>query len=295
MRIAISGSSGLVGSELKDRLETTGHEVSKIVRSPSQSAHCIAAWESEAEAQRINGFDAVVHLAGKSIADQRWTNRVKAEIRNSRVGPTRHLCESLAALTDPPPVLICASAIGIYGDRGDEVLAESSPVGTDFLAAVAVEWEAACQPAIEAGIRVVHARFGIILDKHGGALQKMLLPAKLFGGALGSGRQWWSWIALEDTVSGIIHAINDESTTGPCNFVAPEPTRNRDFAKTLGKVLGRPAIFPAPAFVLRAALGEMADALLLASTRVEPTKLAATRFEYQYADLESYLRSELGR
>lgn len=293
MRIAISGSSGLVGSQLQDRLETTGHEVSTLVRRPSQSANCIALWENEAEAQRLNGFDAVVHLAGKPIADRRWTDRIKSEIRDSRIGPTRELCESLAALPDPPPVFVCASAIGIYGDRGDEVLETSSPPGTDFLAKVAVQWEAACQPAIDAGIRVVNVRFGIVLDPSGGALKKMILPAKLFGGALGSGRQWWSWIALEDAVRAIVHTIDDESISGPVNFVAPNPIRNRDFAKTLGKVLGRPAIFPAPAFVLRAAMGEMADALLLSSTRVKPTKLAAARFEYQYVDLESYLQSAL--
>ena len=167
------------------------------------------------------------------------------------------------------------------------------PPGTDFLAEVAVQWEAACQPAVGAGIRVVHVRFGIVLDPNGGALKKMILPAKLFGGALGSGRQWWSWIALEDAVGAIIHTINDESISGPVNFVAPDPIRNREFAKTLGTVLGRPAVFPAPGFVLRAAMGEMADALLLSSTRVKPTKLAAARFEYQYVDLERYLKSAL--
>jgi uncharacterized protein (TIGR01777 family) len=293
MRIAISGSSGLVGSELKSKLDNVGHDVTALVRHTTDEPNCIAPWESQTEAKRLSGFDVVVHLAGKPIADARWTEKVKRQIGESRIGPTRQLCESLAALPDPPPTLICASAIGIYGDRGDEVLDESSPPGADFLADVAQQWEAACQPARDAGIRVVKARFGIILDPDGGALKQMLLPAKLFGGALGGGRQWWSWIALADVIGAIVQAINDESISGPVNFVAPEPVRNREFARTLGKVLRRPAIFPAPTFVLRAALGEMADALLLSSTRVKPTKLTKAGYEYQFTDLEEYLTGAL--
>ncbi len=293
MRIAISGSSGLVGSELKSELSSVGHEAISLVRSPTNDPNSIAPWTSEDEAQKLSRCDAVVHLAGKPIAEQRWTDTIKSQIRDSRVGPTRQLCESIAALADPPPLLICASAVGIYGDRGDEVLQESSPPGSDFLVDVAQQWEAACQPARDAGIRVVNARFGIVLDPQAGALNKMLLPAKLFGGALGNGRQWWSWIALEDAVGALVQTISDESISGAVNFVSPEPIRNRDFAKTMGRVLGRPAIFPAPAFALRLAMGEMADALLLSSTRVKPTKLIEAGYPYQFTELEQYLRSAL--
>lgn len=293
MRIAISGSSGLVGSELQSSLRSAGHDVFALVRQPADDSKSIAPWESETEMEKLSGFDAVVHLAGKPIAGQRWTERHKRQIRDSRVGPTQQLCESLAALPDPPPVFVCASAIGIYGDRGDEVLEEKSAPGDDYLADVARQWEAACQPAIDAGIRVVNARFGIILDPSGGALEQMLLPAKLFGGALGSGRQWWSWIALEDTVAALVQTIEDESISGPVNFVSPQPIQNRDFAKTLGKTLGRPAIFSAPAFALRLMLGEMADALLLSSTRVQPTKLVKAGYQYKFTHLERYLKDAL--
>jgi uncharacterized protein (TIGR01777 family) len=295
MRIAISGSSGLIGNELKSQLDSTGHEVTLLVRHPTDDPNCIAPWESEAEAGKLSGFDAVIHLSGKPIADRRWTDGNKSQIRSSRVGPTRDLCDSLVALPDPPPVLICASAIGIYGNRGDEVLEEQSEPGGDFLSDVVQQWEAACQPAIDVGIRVVNARFGIVLDPSRGALKQMLVPAKLFAGALGSGQQWWSWIAIDDAVGAIIHVIKDDSISGRVNFVSPEPIRNRDFAKSLGKALGRPAIFPAPAFVLRLALGETADALLLSSTRVKPTKLLKAGYRYKFTDLDKYLKNALGK
>ncbi len=207
----------------------------RLVRSPTNDPDCIAPWQSESEAKKLSGIDVVIHLAGKPIADTRWTEKVKSQIRDSRIGPTRDLCRSLAGLPQPPKVLICASAIGIYGNRGEEVLDEQSPPGDDFLADVAQQWEQACQAAADAGIRVVHARFGVILSPAGGALKQMLLPAKLLGGSLGSGRQWWSWIALEDAVGAIVHAINHETLSGPLNVVSPEPIRNRDFANTLGK------------------------------------------------------------
>ena len=234
-------------------------------------------------------------MAGKSIADGRWTDAVKREIRDSRVVKTRQLCDRLATLDRPPKTLVCASAIGLYGDRGDEVLDESSPPGNDFLADVAVEWEQACRPAVDAGIRVVHARLGIVLSPDGGALQKTLLPAKLGGGKLGSGRQWWSWVALDDVVGSIYHAIANDSVHGPMNVVAPEPVRNADFAAVLGRVLRRPAILPAPAAALRLALGEMADALLLSSTRVTPNVLKETNYRFRFSELSSALRYCLGR
>lgn len=292
--IAVSGSSGLVGSSLCQLLTLLGHRVLKIVRSPSDAPDELAVWDTPADAARLAEADAVVHLAGKSIADKRWTDRVKAEIRDSRVIKTAHLCEALARLDRKPEVLISVSATGIYGDRGDEVLTETSPPGDDFLAGVAEEWEAACDPARDAGIRVVHPRLGIVLSPRGGALAKMLTPAKCFGGALGDGSQWWSWIALDDVVGGIYHAIVTDTLQGPVNFVAPDPLRNRDFAQILGRVVGRPALLPAPAFALRMALGEMADALLLASTRVSSAKLSGSGYHFRFPELQPALRYLLG-
>lgn len=295
MTVAVSGSTGLVGTQLSAMLTLLGHRVRPIVRSPSDDESDIAAWSGGDEASKFSDVDVVVHLAGKSIADERWTDSVKQQIRDSRVVKTKQLCQSLASLERKPKVLICASAIGIYGDRGDEILTDDSAPGDDFLADVAVEWEAACQTAVDAGIRVVHVRFGIVLSPKGGALAKSLTPAKLAGGKLGSGSQWWSWIALDDAVGAIYHAMTDESMSGPVNLVAPEPVINADFAKTLGKVLGRPALFPAPAFALRLALGEMADALLLSSNRVMPTKLEAAGYRFRFPKLEPFLRYTLGR
>ncbi|TWU54560.1 Epimerase family protein [Rubripirellula tenax] len=295
MTIAISGSSGMVGSQLSALATLLGHQVRPIVRSVDKDPNTIAAWSNDDDLQKFEGVDAVVHLAGKSIADQRWTDPVKQEIRDSRVVKTRQLCELLARLDRKPSVLICASATGIYGDRGDEILTEDSQPDDSFLADVARQWEAACQPAIDAGIRVVHARFGIVLSPQGGALEKSLLPAKLAGGSLGNGRQWWSWIALDDVVGAIYHAITDPSMSGPVNFVSPTPVTNGEFAKTLASVVGRPALFPAPAFALRAALGEMADALLLSSCRAEPTRLQAAGYRFRFTELEPFLRYVLGR
>ena len=201
----------------------------------------------------------------------------------------------LQKLDQKPKVLVCASATGIYGDRGDEVLDENSKPSEDFLADVAMQWEQACQPALDAGIRVVNARFGIILSPSGGALEKTLTPAKLMGGALGNGKQWWSWMALDDVVGALYHVLTTDSLNGPVNFVSPDPVRNRDFAKTLGRVLGRPALFPAPAFALRLALGEMADDLLLSSTRVQPKQLIESGYRFRFTHLEPFFRYCLGR
>lgn len=294
LRVAISGCSGLVGGQLRSLLTLLGHQVNPIVRSVDDNESSIAAWEDPREATRLAEVDAVVHLAGKSIASSRWTDKVKQEIRDSRVIKTRELCETLAGLDRKPSVLVCASATGIYGDRGDERLDEESDLGRDFLSEVAEEWESACQPAIDAGIRVVNARLGLVLSPNGGALQKMLLPAKFCGGALGSGNQWYSWIALDDVVGAIYHAITDESIAGAVNFVSPEPITNRDFAATLASVLGRPALIPAPAFLLRTALGEMADGLLLTSTRVQPRCLLQAGYRYRFTSLREFLRYTLG-
>lgn len=295
MCVAISGRSGLVGNQLASMLTLLGHQVRPIVRSASRQASDIAIWDSEEEAAKLAEVDAVVHLAGKSIADARWNPKIKQEIRDSRVVKTRQLCESLARLGKKPSVLICASATGIYGNRGDQLLTEQSSTGDDFLAEVARDWEEACRPAAEAGIRVINARLGVVLSPKGGALEKMLLPAQFAGGALGSGGQWWSWIALDDVLGAIYHCLTDASMSGPINFVSPQPITNRDFAKTLGGVINRPALFPAPSPVLRLALGEMADALLLASTRVEPQKLNEAGYRFRFNQLDDFLRYCLGR
>jgi len=291
-QIAISGSSGLVGSQLGAMLTLLGHHVVPVVRKPTETPGAIAAWSGEAD--QLSQIDVVVHLAGKSIASGRWSDEVKREIRESRVEKTRALCESLARLKRKPEVLICASAIGIYGNRENEWLDESSTMGEDFLSEVGRDWEAACQPAVEAGIRVVNARLGLVLSPHGGALRKMLLPAKFAGGALGNGKQWWSWIALDDVLGAIYHAMANPELSGPVNLVSQNPVTNRDFAKTLGRVIGRPAIFPAYAFMLRAAMGEMADALLLSSARVKPGKLTQSGYRFRFNDLTEFLRYSLG-
>jgi uncharacterized protein (TIGR01777 family) len=233
----------------------------------------------------------VVNLAGDNIAAGRWTPEKKARIRDSRVQLTRQLAESLARLTPPPQVLVSASAIGFYGNRGDEVLREESLSGSDFLSSVCRDWEAATRPAAEAGIRVVCLRFGAILSAAGGALAKMLTPFRLgAGGVIGDGRQWMSWIALNDVLGAIRHALAADALRGPVNVVAPQPVTNREFTQMLGRVLGRPAILPLPAFAARLAFGEMADALLLSSQRVEPARLLASGYRFQFTELEGALR-----
>ncbi len=312
-RIAVSGASGLVGKELCGLLSLGGHQLIRLVRDiheatedqewsalvdPGQKGDTpsVAPWHDDHQARRLDGVDAVIHLAGKSIADRRWSPAVKQEIRDSRVIKTRQLCERLAALANPPKTLLCASATGIYGDRGDQLLHEASPPGDDFLAEVAQQWEDACRPAADAGIRVVNLRFGVILSPRGGALAKMLLPTKLgLGGPLGSGRQWWSWIGIDDTIGAIYHALATPSLSGPVNLVSPHPLTNAEFAKTLAAVLRRPALLAAPAIILRLALGEMADSLLLASTRVEPAKLSESGYHFRFTNLRPCLEHLLGR
>jgi hypothetical protein len=238
----------------------------------------------------------VVHLAGENIASGRWTSRRKAEIRRSRVEGTRRLCESLARLARPPKVLVSASAIGFYGDRRDEILREDTPPGTDFLAGVCREWEAATEAASRAGVRVVQVRFGVILSPAGGALKQMLLPFKLgMGGRIGNGAQFMSWITLDDAVGATNHALITGSLVGPVNAVAPAPVTNSEFTRTLARVLRRPALAPIPAFAARLAFGELADALLLSSARVIPTKLEGSGYRFRHPELESALKHLLGR
>lgn len=294
MSIAISGSTGLMGRQLTSMLGLFGHDVKRLVRKPGVEQD-VAIWTDDAaETSKLEGVDAIVHLAGKPIAEGRWTDAQKKELRDSRVIKTRQLCEKLASLDRKPKVLVCASATGFYGERGDEELTEDSKPGDTFLADICQEWEQATGPAIDAGIRVVNARFGIVLSPRGGALKKCLLPAKLMGGKLGSGRQFWSWIALDDAIGALYHAIQTSELKGPVNFVSPEPLRNSDFARTLGSVLSRPAIFPAPAFALRMALGEMADALLLCSAHVKPNRLTESGYNFRFSNLNSALRYCLG-
>lgn len=297
MKVAISGSTGLVGSDLIPLLTTGGHEVVRIVRKDAAPDEIL--WkprENSIEVDKFEGVDAVVHLAGESIASKRWTDDQKTKIRKSRVEGTRLLCEGLAKLNNKPKVLVCASAIGYYGDRGDEVLTEESEAGEGFLADVAREWEESTKPASDAGIRVVFVRFGIILSSKGGALKEMLPIFKWgLGGKLGSGDQYWSWVSLDDAVGSIVHALQNEEVEGPVNIVAPNPPTNKEFTKVVGKVLGRPTFMPVPTFGLRLMVGEMADALLLGSLRVEPTVLENTGYEFRHTDLEAALRHLLGR
>lgn len=296
LKVAVSGSSGMVGRSLCNLLILLGHDVIALVRSPESKSPwpTIAPWSDGFSPDQLSGLDAVIHLAGKPIAEGRWSEATKEQIRNSRVEKTRSLCESLASLTEKPKTLICASATGIYGDRGDEILTEDSETGDGFLADVARQWEESCREAADAGIRVVNARLGIVLSPTGGALAKTLTPAKLLGGKLGSGRQWWSWIGLDDCLGALYHALMTPSVHGPVNLVAPSAIENADFVKTLGAVIGRPAIFPAPAFALRLALGEMADALLLASTQVQPTRLLQSGYEFRFTELADSLSYQLG-
>jgi uncharacterized protein (TIGR01777 family) len=294
MIITVTGSTGLVGRALVDALETDGPSVRRVVRRPGNHPQNEIRWDPASgtiDAAGFSGVDAVVHLAGESVAAHRWTAAVKREIRDSRVRGTTLLCQMLAGLDSKPSVLVSASAVGYYGNRGDERLDESSPHGNGFLADVCHEWEAATKPARDADIRVVNLRIGVVLTRKGGALKSMLTPFKLgVGGVIGSGRQYFSWITLEDLVRAIQFALNASALSGPVNAVAPHPVTNREFTKTLGRVLRRPTVFPMPAFAARLAFGEMADEMFLASARVEPKALAATQFEFAHPQLEPALR-----
>ena len=292
MKVLVSGSTGLVGAELCKQLTAAGHTVAALRRSHPVYGEDIL-WDpaaGEIEAERLEGFDAVIHLAGENIAGKRWSAAFKDEIRDSRVKGTKLLADALASIDNPPKTLLCASAIGYYGDRGDEVMTETSSPGGDFLADVCREWESAADPAREKGLRVAHLRIGVVLSSRGGALQKMLLPFKLGGGGIvGDGKQYWSWVNLDDVVGAFIHCLNDESLSGPINCVSPNPATNHEFTKALGNVLNRPTFLPVPGFAAKLAFGEMAEALMLASTRVVPKKLQQSGYEFQYPDIEAAL------
>jgi len=292
MRVLLSGASGLIGSALARRLAASSEVVRLVRRDPLSAAKEIR-WDPAAgriEPKQLEGFDAVVHLAGENIGAGRWTAAKKARIRSSRVEGTSLLAKTLAGLNQPPKVLVSASAVGYYGDRGEEKLDEGSGPGTGFLAEVCGAWEEGAMTAAEAGIRVVLARFGVVLSPEGGALAR-LLPLFRFGlgGRLGSGRQYMSWIALEDAVAAIAFVMENDSLRGSVNVSSPQPVTNREFTQTLGRVLRRPTLLHAPSIALRAVLGEMADEMLLASVRVYPRRLLEAGFSFSKPDLEAAL------
>src|SRR5579884_583551 len=295
MRVLISGASGLIGSSLARELAYRGAGVFRLVRRRPEDAREVALPPQGHPAQ-FEDFTAVIHLAGANIAAHRWTEAYKREIAESRIQPTAKLAHVLAGLKRPPQVFLCASAIGIYGDRGEEVLTEDSPAGTGFLAETCRAWEAAAQPARDAGIRTAHMRFGVVLAPKGGALDKILPVFQLgAGGRLGSGKQWMSWISLQDAISAIAFLMEKETISGPVNVVAPAPVTNAEFTQLLARMLHRPAIFPVPAFALRVALGQMAEEGLLASARVIPQKLQQAGFRFEHPQLADALSATLKR
>jgi uncharacterized protein (TIGR01777 family) len=300
MKILVVGARGLVGDDLVSFLRHQNHDVFRLSRTKKNFDNDVVLWDPKAgvinEAD-LDGFDAVINLAGENIAAKRWTTKQKQEIRDSRIESTTLIVDALTKVKNPPKVFICASAIGFYGDRPNEVVNESSfPARGDFLSDTCKEWEQACQPAVDLGIRVVNARFGIILSPKGGALAKLLLPFQLgLGGQIGDGKQFMSWISLDDVVYALNFALQNESVSGPVNFTAPNPVTNLEFTKVLGKVLQRPVVFPVPSFAAKLVFGEMADALLLSSQKVNPSKLMTANYEFAYPDLESALRQLLGK
>jgi uncharacterized protein (TIGR01777 family) len=298
MKVLVSGSSGLIGSALVNRLRRDGHEVVRLVRGAADAPDTVG-WDPRAgtiDAAALDGVGGVVHLAGAPIAASRWSKRVKQQILASRVEGTRTLAEALARLLQPPRVLVSASGVGFYGDRGDEVLDEDGLGGTGFLAEVARQWEAATAAASAAGIRVVMMRLGVVLSASGGALPRMVLPFKFgAGGPVGSGRQYMSWITLDDAVSAMLYAVETDTLSGPVNTVAPSPVTNREFASVLGRVLRRPSVLPLPALAVKTLMGEMGVELLLASTRAVPGKLEASGFTFEHPELEDGLRHVLGQ
>jgi uncharacterized protein len=300
VNVAITGSSGFLGSALVSSLRNDGHRVIVLVRREPRAGEDALQWDPPSGTIVPLGAslaDVVVHLAGESVFGVRWTAAKKRRIRESRVASTRRLTGTLVRLAKPPALLVCASGVNCYGsNRGDEVLTEDSPRGSGFLAEVGREWEAASAAAIARGIRVVNLRFGVVLGAGGGALATMLPPFRLgLGGVIGGGAQWMSWIALDDAIGAIRHALTTDALRGPINAVAPAPVTNAEFTRTLGRVLGRPTVLPVPAFAARLALGEMADELLLGSLRVVPARLQASGYRFRQPTLEGAFRAALGR
>jgi uncharacterized protein len=293
-RILVSGVSGPIGAALLPSLKTRGYEVTRLVRGLATGENQIS-WDpgKPIAPDTVSGFDAVVHLAGESIVG-RWTDEKKRKIRESRVAGTGALAAALAQAKDKPHVFVCSSAIGYYGDRGDEVLNEESAPGSGFLPDVCREWEAATKTAANAGIRTVQMRTGVVLSPKGGALGKMLTPFKIgVGGKIGSGRQWMSWIDVQDMVGAIHHILKSDLLQGPVNMVAPKPVTNAEFTRTLASTLSRPAIFPMPAFVVKLAFGEMGETVLLGSQRVEPSQLVGSGYPFRFSDLRASLENIL--
>lgn len=296
MKVLIAGASGLVGSALIPALEAEGVEVTRLVRTSAGAGEI--EWHpnnDQIDATKLEGFDAIINLAGENIAGGRWTDDQKRKIHDSRVNGTHLLSEAIAELKQPFKVFLCASATGIYGDRDDETLDEQSDSGGGFLAGVCREWEQATEPASAAGVRTVNLRFGPILAREGGMLAKLLTPFKMgMGGKVGSGKQYIAWVAIDDAVGAIKLALKDESIRGPLNIVSPRPVTNEEFTKTLGHVLSRPTALSVPAFAARLAFGEMADEMLLTSQRVIPKRLNDAGFEFEYPELEGAFRKYLG-
>jgi uncharacterized protein (TIGR01777 family) len=293
-RILVSGVSGPIGAALLPSLKASGWSVVRLVRGTTTGEGQIA-WDPAVpiDPQAVSGFDAVIHLAGESIFG-RWTAAKKAKIRESRVAGTSNLAQALAQAEEKPRVFVCGSAIGYYGNRGDELLSEESAPGTGFLAEVCQEWEEATTPAVQADIRTAHLRTGIVLSPKGGALKAMLLPFKLgLGGRTGDGRQWMSWIDVRDMVGAIHHILKNDLIQGPVNMVAPRPVMNAVFAATLANVLSRPAIFPMPAFAAKLVFGEMGEELLLGSQKVEPGRLISSGYPFRYRELKVSLEGLL--
>jgi uncharacterized protein (TIGR01777 family) len=298
MRIVVSGASGLVGSWLVPDLVAAGHDVIRLVRGDrrSQPGSSAATWNparGELDPATLSGADAVINLNGRSIADGRWSARVKQQLRSSRLQSTETLTRAIAAAALPPPLLVSASAVGYYGDRGDEVLDESSLPGSGFLADLARDWERAAAAAASDRTRVVLLRLGMVIGR-GGALERMLLPFKLgLGGRIGSGDQWWPWIAMEDVIGAIRFVLDHPEVTGPLNLTSPDEVRCRDFTEALGGVLSRPTVLPLPAAAARLALGEMADALLLASARARPAALERYGYQFRVPELSRAIRQAI--